>query len=362
MIGEEMDVAIDLGKWKSYVVVQENGKVVDKGYVETSEYGFSTVIGETKGANVIVEASGTLGRVAAMLKGQNVIVAHPLKVKLIAESVRKTDKIDSNVLLDLYNAVYLPKAYLPSQEVIQERDLCRNRHFLVRQRTALKNRIRFMMFQNGIEFRNFNKKNNRKLDAHPVLKVLRQELDSLEKRIKTLGEAIGEVAYRNRSARLIYTVPGIGRIGALTLASEIADINRFPTEFNLSSYAGLVPRIYQSGSKEWRGHIVHGNNFIKHILVECVQIHFRKCPHSPITMSYRRIKLRAGHKKAVVAAARRMLRVIYYMLKRDESYHPDEEKGPARRWSEHALDGAFCVTRPVLNESQNATLMADSCL
>ncbi|MDE1864019.1 MAG: IS110 family transposase, partial [Candidatus Micrarchaeota archaeon] len=172
---------------------------------------------------------------------------------------------------------------------------------------------------------------------------LRQEMESLNRRIEEFDEMIDKVAYFNRYARLIYTIPGIGRIGALTIASEIGDINRFKEEFNLSSYAGLVPKIHQSGSVQYMGHITHGNNFIKRILVECVQIHFRRCPHSPITLSYNRIKRRAGHKKAVIAAARRLLRVIYYMLKRDESYHPNEEELPVRRWEKHALDGVLDV-------------------
>ncbi|MDE1825453.1 MAG: IS110 family transposase [Candidatus Micrarchaeota archaeon] len=205
-----------------------------------------------------------------------------------------------------------------------ERDICRNRQFLVEKRTALKNRIRHMMFQYEIEFKNFNKKNNRKLDANPILKILREELEYLDRRIGEFNTMIEKVAYQNHYARLIYTIPGIGRVGALTLASEIADVKRFSNEGKIFSYAGLVPRVYQSGEKEWRGHIHHGNNFIKRILVECVQIHIRVCQNSPISAAYRRIKIRAGHNKAKIAAARRMLRIIYYMLMRDESYHPNE--------------------------------------
>ena len=52
----------------------------------------------------------------------------------------------------------------------------------------------------------------------------------------------------------------------------------FPGEDNIFSYAGFVPRIYQSGSREYRGHITRGNAFLKYILVECVQIYLMNDP------------------------------------------------------------------------------------
>ena len=87
------------------------------------------------------------------------------------------------------------------------------------------------------------------------------------------------------------------------------------------SYAGLVPRIYQSGDKEWKGRIMKGNTFLKTLLIECIIIHIRNCPESPITEAYNRIRVRTGNKKARIAATKRLLRVIYWMLKRDEEYH-----------------------------------------
>ncbi|WP_172399454.1 transposase [Cuniculiplasma divulgatum] len=69
-------------------------------------------------------------------------MANPLKVRLIAESMNKTGKNDAHILLDLYTKEYTPESYLPSGEIGESRNICRNRNFLVRQRTAIKNRIR----------------------------------------------------------------------------------------------------------------------------------------------------------------------------------------------------------------------------
>jgi len=119
---------------------------------------------------------------------------------------------------------------------------------------------------------------------------------------------------------VLYTIPGVGEYSALAISSEIGDISGFENAAALSAYAGLVPRIRQSGDREWKGRITNGNVYLKTILVECVQVHIKLCPRSFITCAYRRILMRRGHNKAKIAAARRLLELIYYMLKRNETY------------------------------------------
>ena len=75
----------------------------------------------------------------------------------------------------------------------------------------------------------------------------------------------------------IDTIPGIGKYGALSIAAEIGDVDRFPREDNIFSYAGLVPRIYQSGSREYKGHITKGNSFLKYMLVVFVCSTIHRC-------------------------------------------------------------------------------------
>ena len=131
---------------------------------------------------------------------------------------------------------------------------------------------------------------------------------------------IKDEAGEDANARLIDTIPGIGKVSALVISAEIGDINRFPSEENIFAYTGLVPRIYQSGNKEWKGHITKGNDFLKWTLIECVGIHIMNSLESPITYAYERIRERRGNKKAKIAAARHMLRAIYYMLKRNQDF------------------------------------------
>ena len=76
-------------------------------------------------------------------------MANPAKVRLIAESMNKTDRNDAHILLDLYKREYVPESYLPSREISESRNICRSRNFLVRQRTAIKNRIRDQLYRLG---------------------------------------------------------------------------------------------------------------------------------------------------------------------------------------------------------------------
>ncbi len=316
-----MDIAIDLGKRKSYVAMEDDGKVVKEGYTETSKYGFSTFFGDIKDLKIVVEASSTINRVANIFEGYDIVVANPLKVRLIAQSVRKTNKIDAHVLMGLYKKDYLPKAYLLGREIRDARDICKDRELIVRQRAMIKNKIRYHAYCIGIEFKGFTKKTLKMLKDNPKMSLLIQQLESTDKIIKEYDDRVSVSADGNSYARLINTIPGIAKYGSLCIATQIGDINRFPTEGHLFSYAGLVPRIYQSEDTEWKGRITKSNTFLKTILVECVQIHINNCPDSAITNAYNQIRIRAGKKKARIAAARRLLRVIYWMLKRNETYH-----------------------------------------
>ena len=319
---------MDVGKNRTYGIIEKDGEIMKEGYVLTSKEEFSKFLEGIGEATVIVEASSTIDRIVSFLPGYNIRVANPLKVRLIAESMNKTDRNDAHILLDLYKKSYMPESYLPSREISDARNVCRNRNFLIRQRTAIKNRIRDQSYRLGIDFSGYNKKNISMLsEASPVLKILINDVENVNQQIDEIDLQIADKWESNRYAKIIETIPGIGKYGSLAIASEIGDVERFPREDNISSYAGLVPRIYQSGAREYKGHITSGNKFLKYILVECVQVHVMLEADSDITEAYRRIKLRSGANKAKIAAARHLLRMIYYMLKRGQSYDSYERRG-----------------------------------
>ena len=177
-------VAMDVGKYKTYGIIERDGEIVREGYILTNREQFDEFLEGIEHATIIVEASSTIDRIASMLPGHDIRVANPLKVRLIAESVNKTDRNDAHILLDLYKKSYMPESYLPSEDIRQSRNICRNRHFLTRQRTAVKNRIRDQAFRLGLEFSSYSKKNLEMLrDASPVLKILVDDLEGINHHI-----------------------------------------------------------------------------------------------------------------------------------------------------------------------------------
>ena len=321
------NVAIDPGKRASYVVVERDNKIVKEGYAPTTKEGFEEYFESLTKPTVILESSCTVERAVSILQDYscNIKVVHPTKLRVISESMKKTDKNDAHIMLQLNKVGYLPESYLPKKRVRKRRNLCRTREFLVQSRSAVKCRIRDQTYRSGVEFGNFTNKNLKVLaKTSPIFKVLANQIVSLNSEIHTLDRVISGEVRKDRYAQLLDTIPGVGEYGALCLSSEIGDINRFQCEDNIFSYAGLVPRVHQSGDKEWKGHIAHGNRLMKWILVECVQIHINTCPDSRITTSFHSLSERIGKKKATIAAARRMLRLVYYMLKRNEDYRSYE--------------------------------------
>jgi hypothetical protein len=81
-----MNIGIDLGKRRSYIVMQEGNVVVKEGYTDTSREGFEEFFGEERNATIVVESSSSTNKIANILEGYNVVVANPLKVRIIAES------------------------------------------------------------------------------------------------------------------------------------------------------------------------------------------------------------------------------------------------------------------------------------
>jgi transposase len=111
-------------------------------------------------------------------------------------------------------------------------------------------------------------------------------------------------------------VPGISRITAWTLIAEIGtDMTRFPTAGHLASWCGLCPGNAESAGKRHSGRTGKGNRYIRRALVEAAWAAARITRRRTFfTTLFYRISQRAGMKKAAVAVAHRMLRIVYGMI------------------------------------------------
>jgi transposase len=139
--------------------------------------------------------------------------------------------------------------------------------------------------------------------------------------VKQLRREICKCAAQSEQSRLLRSVPGIGPYWSLLLSAELAPIERFATADHLVSYAGLAPITRASA-----GHVHHGplpkaaNRWIRGAFVAAVMSHVRHAPDSSLSLYYQRMKSRLGWKKARVAAARKLARATFAMLRSGESW------------------------------------------
>jgi len=263
----------------------------------------------------------------------NIVLAHPLKTRIIGEAKIKTDKIDSSVLAHMLKADMLPAAYVPKRSTIQSKMLLRSRISLVRIRTQIKNKIHAIIYKNrdsyaGIEnlsdiFGKAGTQILRDTKISPIdYNILSGYLDlicQINKKIKDLESKIDKRSLNNKEIKLLKTIPGIGTFTAFLIKTEIDKIDRFLSKEKLCCYVGLVPSTHGSADKLYHGRIVkQGNKFLRWALTEAAQLSIRYSEYFKYYYSKTRSKKNAN--SATIAVARRMLEVIYAMLKQDRAY------------------------------------------
>jgi transposase len=322
-------IGLDMHKKMTEVaVLDDDGKVVDRRELwhdklkEMSEY-FRRYRGD---GVATVEATRSWYWLVEFLEehGLEVKLAHPLKVRLIAEARVKTDKIDAGILAQLERTDFLPEAYMSPRAVRDSRELLRYRMALVGMTTSLKNRIHVLLDKLGIrhDFADLFGKGGREfLAAVELREVYRIAMDGYLACLDFIGDEIKKATRELRSrlkpdprAELLMSIPGVGHLTAFLLLAEIGDIERFPSAKKLCAYSGLVPRTYQSGEHCWSGSITRqGNRYLRFAMVEAAQMATSKDP--ALGHFYDRLKQQKGGAKARVAVARKLLVAVYHILR-----------------------------------------------
>jgi transposase len=326
-------IGVDLGKRKALVVKKDRqGKITSKVTVPVTQAALENYFSkQDRRSQVVVEATGNWMYFYETIERYTpqVMLAHPLKTRAIAEARIKTDTIDATTLAELLRLEGIPKAYIPPREVRDIRELLRYRASLVSVRVGLKNKIHAVLTKNGIDctFSNvLGKASKAWLRALPLRACYRQEVDgylrvgeALKSSIDEITQTIKAQVAENPQAQLLMGIPGISYYSALLILSEIGEIGRFPDAKRLCSYAGLVPSIYSSGSKTYNGRITkQGSRWLRWILVE-TSTHAAN-GDAKFQKVYQRVSRRRGRSTARVALARKVLTVIYAMLKRNEPF------------------------------------------
>jgi len=310
-------------------VLDEKGKKVKEAKFPNTQEGLKVFFNGLEDVKVVIEATSFWLPVFEYLekRGMEVVLSHPLKTRAIAEARIKTDKIDSETLAHLLRSDLVPASYIPPKETRELREFVRHRASIVRMRTGVKNTIHSILLKEGLRCPHndlFSEKGIRWLESQAMkdsssfkIRTYLSLLESLDVKIETATHKIGELSLED--AKLLMTIPGVGYYSAMLILGEIGDISRFPNPKKLCSYAGLVPSIHQSGNTVMMGNITRqGSSWLRWILVQCAHVSIRK--NNRFSRFYEKVARRKGKKKAVVATARKMLVIIYWVLATKRPY------------------------------------------
>jgi transposase len=334
---------LDIASPSSYLfVTDDQGRKITCGEVSTQRQPLSDRLRPylRNGLTVAMEAGNPSAWIHDLLVelGATVTVVNPRKVRAIAESRRKTDRIDARTLCELLRIGGLPHpVHVPGAPTRALRGLLVARRQLIAARTRLCNTVRGMLRQEGIVLpaRGLNtyvawkRLLARGYQADHLLVILTtyfESFKSLTASLHDIDRALAECERRDpRNARL-QTMPKVGRIASLTLLAAVDDVHRFASSRKLVGYSGLAPTVRSSGERTQYGSISReGRSELRAVWVQIA--HLVACDtqrsSAPLRRWFNQVARRRGKRTAVVARARRLLVIAYHLLREQTVYDPD---------------------------------------
>jgi transposase len=329
-------VGIDLHKKTiSLCVVDQERKVVDRRRFYCSETErIVTFFGEIGPFQAAVEATASYEWLVSLIEplADRVVLVHPKKMRIIAESTRKSDKLDAEVLAVFLALDMIPEAYRPSKRQRAHRILVRHRSYLSRRLTSVRNKIRRIASNYNADREDlFSEAGLVYLGKLSVVEadrfVLDQLLEELAAYTRQLKEAdkrlevfATDAPEKEAEARAILdTIPQVGPVTIDVVVSELGDIRRFRSQKKVCAYAGLVPGQRESaGRSRQLGITKEGSRLLRWVLVQAAwRLVGKSARWGRI---FEGILERRGKKKAIIAVARRLLCVMVSMLQSGRSY------------------------------------------
>jgi transposase len=333
-----VSIGIDVHKRSWHVTAVSEGTVVSKASIPPRYEALTEFIKRFEGCEIAVAyEAGPFGFSLSdhlIMDEIFCIAVPPSLIPVESGNKVKTDKRDSLKLALLLEKNLLKKIFVLSREQRMNRDLLRTRKQLVEHRGDVMRQIKSKLLFHSIEIegegpREWSNRYLRNLLIHDFPKFLKGSFDALLKTyddlsttIRTLDKKIRDLSKRKEykeDVSLLMTVPGIGRLTAMVILTELGDVSRFKNNEHLSSFLGLTPSEYSSGEHTRRGRITRcGNRWVRTCLIESS---WTLIAHDPILREkYDRLKNRRGAKRAIVAIARSLAGRIRGLLLRREKY------------------------------------------
>jgi transposase len=275
---------------------------------------------------------------------------------------RKTDVGDAHWLATLARAGLLRGSFVPPAKLRELRLIARQRQKLVGQLASEKNRLHKVLTDSGIRLgvvvSDLHGKSARAMvkaiiagqSPNEVLKLastrlrasreeifdalqgdlsashrfvldeLMSHIEELEARIARFdARLLTELESERNTLALLQTIPGVDLIGAAMLLVEIGtDMDAFGSAERLASWVGICPGNNESAGKRKSGRVRKGNPYVRRLL--CEFAHAASRTTSVFKSKFQALVIRRGHKRAIIAIGHKILRTIFFMLRRREHY------------------------------------------
>jgi transposase len=270
--------------------------------------------------------------------GLHCIVVNPADVPTSnKEKVNKCDPIDSRKLARELENNSLKGIFVPNIFQEELRDLMRLRFRIVQNQTRIKNRIKSFLHTKGIKIP-LHFTGNKRWSYNFIIWLEELNLSSsagnftlknMVLQFKVLREqnklVLQELRQQAKSETILpiidslISVPGVGFITAMTLFTEIMDINRFPNQDKTDAFVGLVPSISSSDDNIYTNGIsFRDNKFLRPLLIEAAWMAIRTDP--ALTLKYKELTMRMKPQLAIVRIAKKLLSRIRHVWVNLDNY------------------------------------------
>lgn len=291
---------------------------------------------ELEAFRVVVEATASYEWFVKLVEplAKEVVLAHPKKLRIIAESTHKTDKVDARILAELLALDMIPKAYRPTPRQREYRVLVRYRYFLQKRTVSVRGKIRRILANYNADQGNLfsaaglaylEKVEVSKADRYVLGELVAQwkgyveRLKGADKELRKFGKEKKMPIAEREGRDILASFPYVGSVTIDVVLSELGDVSRFRSQKKGASYAGLVPGVRKSADKVRELHITkEGSRLLRWALVQTA---WRLVNNVAYWKNiFERLRQHTGKKKAIIAVARRAFTVMLAMLKSGQKY------------------------------------------
>jgi len=363
------------------------------------------LLSETDCNTVVIETTNTFWQgisSALMHMGYTVV---PVAPQTVPKKREKDDFHDASWLAITYMDNRVTQAYFATPKIQKLRSLLRTRYTLIKIRTMLKNRLNAELSRAGLNLKGvvsdiFGKEGKKILQtlaeegiegikelansedgtSHKknkyamlldvlsvaftenfnaqVITILLLGTDNFEKLIERIEGLVNELIHSDMEllslVNLLMTIPGVGFITAATIVAEVGDFTRFTSGKKIAKWAGLTPRMRESGGKRYYGRITRrGSPFVRWILYEAATTIAKLKKPQKLYTFYKGIAIRRGTKIAAVALARKLLVVMHAMVMQGRKYdESDAYRGTYER-KMYLMELNYKKYREGLNQIKN---------